>query len=314
MPCSRPLTRPVDGPTDRNTDAENGPMTPLDREVDDLVAVALAEDLADGGDVTTLATVPADVAGRAELVARAHGVVAGLGLIAAVYRQLDTRVRVELAVRDGDHVAPGEVIGVVEGPLQAILTGERTALNLITHLSGVATMTRAFVEAVAGTGCAVRDTRKTTPGMRLLEKAAVVAGGGVNHRVGLFDGLLVKDNHVAAAGSVAAATRAALAAAGGLPVQVEVDTLEQLDEALEAGARDILLDNFPPAQTAEAVQRVRALAATRGEVLLESSGTITLDTVRAYAETGVDRVSVGALTHSAPQLDLALDVRIVGQD
>lgn len=285
-------------------------MSLIDRDVEDLVAVALAEDLADGGDVTTLATVPADLAGHAELTARAAGVIAGIDLVTSVYRQLDTRIRVDVMAAEGAHVAPGDVVGVVEGPLQAILTGERTALNLVTHLSGVSTMTRAFVDAVDGTGCAVRDTRKTTPGMRRLEKAAVLAGGGVNHRVGLFDGVLVKDNHVAAAGSVGAATRLALAAAGSLPVQVEVDTLDQLVEALEAGARDVLLDNFTPEQTAEAVRYVRALEATHGVVLLESSGTITLDTVRAYAETGVDRVSVGALTHSAPQLDLALDVRI----
>ncbi len=273
-----------------------------------LVGQALAEDLADGIDVTSVATVPEGAMGTATLVSRADGVVAGLDLVAEVYRQVDDRVTVERVARDGDRVARGDVVVRVDGPLRAILTGERTALNLVTHLSGVATSTRAHVDAIAGTDCVVRDTRKTTPGMRLLEKAAVRAGGGVNHRIGLFDGLLVKDNHVVAAGSVGAATRAALAAAGGLPVQVEVDDLDQLREAIEAGARDVLLDNFTPQDVRRAVVIVRDLEPVYGRILLEASGTLRLDTVRAYAEAGVDRVSVGAITHSSPQLDLALDI------
>jgi nicotinate-nucleotide pyrophosphorylase (carboxylating) len=271
---------------------------------------ALAEDLEPDGDVTSLATVPPDVLGRADLVARAAGIVAGTALLAEVFDQLDPRVTVELTVRDGDQVRVGQQLGHVAGPLRSILTGERTALNFLTHLSGVATRTRAFADAVDGTGCVVRDTRKTTPGLRLLEKAAVKAGGGTNHRVGLHDALLVKDNHVAAAGSVAEATRRAFDRAGGRHVQVEVRSIRELEEAVAAGARDVLLDNLDPDETARAVARSRELEGDVGErILLESSGRVTLETVRQYAAAGVDRVAVGALTHSAPQLDVALDVR-----
>lgn len=280
---------------------------------------ALAEDLevahdADpatrrAADVTTTATVPADVPGEAELIARADGVVAGTALVTAVFAAVDPGLQVTLDVRDGDAVDRGQVLGRVAGSLASILVGERTALNFLTHLSGVATRTRAFADIVAGTGCVVRDTRKTTPGLRLLEKAAVLAGGGVNHRVGLADALLVKDNHIAVAGGVGEATRRALAA-GGRHVQVEVTSLAELDAAVDAGARDVLLDNFTPDGCAEAVAHLAA----RGlpdRVLLEASGTIRLDTVAAFAASGVDRVAVGALTHSAPQLDIALDVRAV---
>jgi nicotinate-nucleotide pyrophosphorylase (carboxylating) len=261
-------------------------------------------------DVTTTATVPADVPGEAELVARADGVVAGTDLVALVFAGVNPDVEVALDVRDGDAVERGQVLGRLTGSLASILVGERTALNFLTHLSGVATRTRAFADTVAGTGCVVRDTRKTTPGLRLLEKAAVVAGGGVNHRVGLADALLVKDNHVAVAGGVAEATRRALAAAGGRHVQVEVTSLAELDEAVDAGARDVLLDNFTPDGCAEAVAHL-ASRDLPDRVLLEASGTIRLDTVAAFAASGVDRVAVGALTHSAPQLDIALDVRAV---
>ena len=274
----------------------------------DIVRRALAEDLDLAGDVTAEATVPPEALGTARLVARADGVAAGLELIAEVYDQLDPRVAVRLRSRDGDAVTAGQVLAEVEGPLRSVLTGERTALNLVTHLSGVATVTARYVAAVADTGCAVRDTRKTTPGLRLLEKAAVRAGGGVNHRTGLSDALLVKDNHVAAAGGVAPATRAALAGARGRPVQIEVDSLEELEAAVAAGARDVLLDNFDVEQTRTAVARVRELEREHGRILLESSGGLDLETVRAYAQAGVDRIAVGALTHSAPQLDLALDL------
>ncbi|MEX0592216.1 MAG: carboxylating nicotinate-nucleotide diphosphorylase [Nitriliruptoraceae bacterium] len=295
-----------------------------------IVALALAEDLSgpDGsgaGDITSHATIPAEVRGEARLVVRAPGVIAGLGLVAEVYRQIDDTIDVDLFVSDGDRVAAGTVAATIAGPLGGVLTGERTALNLVGHLSGVATATDAYVTAIAGTGCIVRDTRKTTPGLRLLEKAAVRAGGGRNHRVGLFDAILVKDNHVAVAGSVTAASRAALsfAEATDVVVQIEVDTLDQLDEALAAGASEILLDNFTPAEAAEAVARVKAqvegqveaqvetralTAGATGAVILEASGGIDLTTVRAYAEAGVDYVSVGAITHSAPQLDVALDI------
>jgi nicotinate-nucleotide pyrophosphorylase (carboxylating) len=260
-----------------------------------------------------VATVPAGLPGEASLVARADGVVAGCELVARVFAAVDPDVEVDLEVVDGDRVTRGQVLGRVRGPLRSVLAGERTALNFLTHLSGIATRTRAFADAVAGTGCAVRDTRKTTPGLRLLEKVAVRAGGGVNHRVGLHDALLVKDNHVAAAGGVAEATRRALAAADGRHVQVEVTSLAELDEAVDAGARDVLLDNFTPAGCAEVVEHLAARQLPE-RVLLEASGTIRLDTVADFARSGVDRVAVGALTHSAPQLDIALDVRVVGSE
>lgn len=286
-----------------------------------IVAVALAEDLADGVDVTSAATVPVSAHGRARLMVRETGVMSGLWLVDEVYRQVtgraaitrDEPVRIEILADEGDLVEAGAAVALLDGPLATLLTGERTALNLVGHLAGVATATRAYVDAIADTGCTVRDTRKTTPGMRLLEKAAVRAGGGVNHRIGLHDAILVKDNHVAAVGSVRAATELALtaaAASGGMVVQVEVDTLDQLDEALVAGAPQILLDNFTPEQAAAAVERTRRQARSRGgaHVVVEASGGITLVTVRAYAEAGVDHVSVGAITHSAAQLDVALDL------
>jgi nicotinate-nucleotide pyrophosphorylase (carboxylating) len=293
----------------------------MNQQTPDAVVVrALAEDLgvapeafgpaAAAADATTLATVPADAVGIAHVVARGAGVLAGIGLVAQVFHLLDPQVEVDAVMRDGDPLAVGDRAASVRGPLRAILTGERTALNLVCHLSGVATATRAYVDAIAGTGCVVRDTRKTTPGMRRLEKAAVVAGGGVNHRTGLYDGLLVKDNHVVAAGGIGAAARAALAAAGGLPVQVEVDDLDQLDQALDAGARDVLLDNFAVVDTATAVARVRSRENETGAVWLESSGGIDLTNVRGYALAGVDSVAIGAVTHSAPQVDLGLDVEV----
>lgn len=287
---------------------------------DAAVARALAEDLdvaldatpvtRRAADVTAGATVPADLLGEASLVARADGVVAGCDLVRRVFAAVDPDVDVSLEVADGASVTRGQVLGTVRGPLRSVLAAERTALNFLTHLSGVATRTREFADAVAGTGCVVRDTRKTTPGLRLLEKAAVLAGGGVNHRVGLFDALLVKDNHIAAAGGVTAATRRALEAADGRHVQVEVTSLSELDEAVDAGARDVLLDNFTPDGCAEAAAHLAARDLDE-RVLLEASGTIRLGTVAGYAASGVDRVAVGGLTHSAPQLDIALDVRAV---
>lgn len=288
-------------------------MPPSDQDRDpalveaqvDVVARALAEDLGDDGDVTSAATVPTDLEGTAEVVARSDGVVAGTALLREVFSQVDPEVRVALRRADGDPVATGDVVATVAGRLRSLLTGERVALNLLCHLSGVATRTRRFVEAVADTGAVVRDTRKTTPGLRLLEKAAVAGGGGTNHRVGLFDQLLVKDNHVLAAGGAGAAARAAVEGAGGRPVQVEVSRPDQIDEVLDAGVTEILLDNFTVDQVRAAVEHVA------GRARLEASGTITLDTVRAYAATGVDQVATGSLTHSAPWLDLAMDVRDV---
>lgn len=275
----------------------------LAEAVRDAVTRALAEDLGDVGDVTSQATVPGDLRGVAELVARADGVVCGLDAVRETFARVDPQIVLRSTVEDGATVVTGDVLAEVEGPLRSILTAERTALNLLTHLSGIATETRRFVDAVAGTGAVVRDTRKTLPGLRLLEKHAVRVGGGANHRIGLFDAVLVKDNHIAAAGSIAAAVRAALEDPRGVHVQVEVADLDELEQALDAGAVDILLDNFTPDQ----VQAAREQVGERAR--LEASGTLTLDTVRAYAEAGADRLAIGRITHSAPALDIALDVR-----
>lgn len=273
--------------------------------VEALVRSALAEDLAGGVDVTSYATVPADQHATADFVARGAGVVAGLPVVEAVLAVVgDGSVRVEsVGVRDGDRVAPGAVLLTASGQTRDLLTGERTALNLLCHLSGIATLTRSWVDAVAGTKAAVRDTRKTTPGLRHLEKYAVRCGGGVNHRMSLSDAALVKDNHVVAAGGVGAAFDAVRARWPGLPVEVEVDSLEQLTSALDAGADLVLLDNMSPALLREAV------ALTAGRARLEASGGLSLESARAVAETGVDYLAVGALTHSAPVLDIGLDLR-----
>ena len=274
-----------------------------------VVALALAEDLGAepqvAGDVTAAATVPAATRATASFVPRGAGVLAGLQVISETYRQLDPSVVVRLLAADGDDAVPGRPLAEVSGPARAVLAGERTALNLLTHLSGIATTTRAYVAAAAPHPCAVRDTRKTLPGLRGLQKAAVLAGGGVNHRMSLLDGLLVKDNHVAAAGGMAAAAAAALAGAGGLEVQIEVDSLAQLDVALQAGADSVLLDNFTPEEAAEGVSRCRA---TGRAVFVEASGGITLETIARYAAAGVDAVAVGALTHSSTALDIGLDI------
>jgi len=275
--------------------------------VADFVTAALTEDLAGGSDVTTAATVGADATGCADLVARSAGVVAGLGVAAAVFALVPGDLDgaglswAEL-VTDGDQVVPGQSVLRVTGPVGPMLTAERTALNLLCHLSGVATLTRQWVDAVAGTGARIRDTRKTTPGMRALEKYAVRCGGGLNHRMALSDAALIKDNHVAAAGSVAAAFAAVRRQAPGLPLEVECDTLDQVAEALAAGADQILLDNFAVPDMAAAV------ALSGGRARLEASGGLTLATARAVAETGVDYLAVGALTHSAPALDIGLDL------
>ena len=272
--------------------------------VEDLVRAALAEDLAGGQDVTSVATVPAPQRSTGDFVARADGVVAGLAVAQAVLEVVsDASAQFEACVQDGARVRRGDVLASVAGRTRDLLTGERTALNLLCHLSGVATLTRAWVDAVAGTGAAVRDTRKTTPGLRALEKYAVRCGGGLNHRMSLSDAALVKDNHVVAAGGVAAAFTAVRSTWPGLPVQVEVDTLEELDEALAAGADLVLLDNMDPQLLRAAVAR------TAGRARLEASGALTLDNAHEVAATGVDYLAVGALTHSAPVLDIALDLR-----
>jgi nicotinate-nucleotide pyrophosphorylase (carboxylating) len=267
-----------------------------------VIRAALAEDLGRAGDVTAQACVPADARLTADFAARRGGVVAGLSIIGLTLAELDPDVTVEPLTADGQAVPGGTTLARVSGNARAILTAERTALNLLGRLCGVATLTQDFVEAVAGTGAKITDTRKTTPGLRHLEKYAVRCGGGINHRFGLDDAILIKDNHVAACGSVGAAIRRAKAFAGHLmKVEVEVDSLVQLQEALAADPDVIMLDNFNLADMREAVKL------TAGRITLEASGGITLETVRAVAETGVDVISVGALTHSVRVLDIGLD-------
>ena len=266
-----------------------------------LVALALAEDVG-AGDLTSRAVVPADSRFRATLTAREPLTLAGMPAVREVYRQLGDPEAVDDSVPDGARVEPGEVLGLVDTNARLALTGERTALNFLQRLSGVATLTRTFVDEIAGTGARILDTRKTVPGLRALEKYAVAMGGGVNHRFGLFDAILIKDNHVAAAGGVTAALHGARKAhSSGVRIQIEVDTLKQLDEALAAGAEFVLLDNMTPTQVWAAVRR------TAGRARLEVSGGVALGNVRAYAETGVDDISVGSLTHSARAVDIGLD-------
>jgi nicotinate-nucleotide pyrophosphorylase (carboxylating) len=267
-----------------------------------VVKAALAEDLGRAGDVTAQACIPAEARLSAVFATRKAGVVAGLACARIAIAELDPEARFETVAADGEPVQPGTALAHVEANARALLSAERTALNLLGRLSGVATLTRAYVDAVGGTGARIVDTRKTTPGLRALEKYAVRCGGGVNHRFGLDDAILIKDNHVAACGSVGEAVRRAKAFAPHLmKVEVEVDTLAQFDEALAEAPDVILLDNFSLADLREAVRRAA------GRVVLEASGGISLETVRAVAETGVDVISVGALTHSVGVLDIGLD-------
>ena len=279
--------------------------TGLDPEmVIDVVARALDEDLGDGPDVTAAATIAASTLGSADAVPRAAGVLAGMPVAAYVFEVAGSgRLRVDPGVADGAAVLPGQVVLTVRGPVRDIVTAERTALNLLCHLSGIATVTRAWVDAVAGTGAKIRDTRKTLPGLRALEKYAVRCGGGVNHRMSLSDAALVKDNHIVAAGSAAKAFELVRAAAPGVPIEVEVDTIAQAREVVDAGAELVLLDNMSLDDMRVAVEYARAHG-----VRTEASGGLTLDRARAVAETGVDFLAVGALTHSAPVLDIGLDM------
>jgi nicotinate-nucleotide pyrophosphorylase (carboxylating) len=267
-------------------------------DLDAIVRRALEEDVG-AGDVTTAATVPAGARARARITQKQPGVVFGLDAAEAVFRALDPDAGLTRRVAEGEWRDGGPVLEI-EGAAAALLTAERTALNFLQRLSGVATLTARYVEAVAGTGARVLDTRKTTPGLRALEKAAVAAGGGTNHRAGLYDAVLIKENHAAMAGGVAAAVAAARAAAPDVPLEVECRTIAEVDEALEARAPRLLLDNMSPAQLRAVVERVE------GRAKLEASGGVTLGTIREIAGTGVDFVSVGALTHSAPALDLSL--------
>jgi len=308
-------------------------------DVDAFLRSALAEDLGDAGDITSAATIPADARARAHVAARGAGCIAGLDVALRVFTLLDERVRVErlqapdamagtpgraaggsgataggagpaadrlAIVGDGSVVAAGTRLAVVDGPARSILSAERLALNLLGHLSGIATATRALVDRIEGTRARIVDTRKTTPMLRALEKAAVRAGGGGNHRMGLYDAVLIKDNHVQAVGSVGAAVTRARQAVGAdrVIVEVEIDRLDDLEEAIAAGADIILLDNMDPEMMRAAVERAA------GRCLLEASGGITLETVREVAETDVDLISVGWITHSAPALDVALDFEV----
>lgn len=269
-------------------------------QVDRLLRIALAEDIGPG-DVTTAATVTPGTPGRAELVAKDDFVVAGLGVARRVFELLDSRVAFEALVEDGMAVRRGEVIAWLKGEAAALLQGERVALNLLQRLSGVATLTASFVKAVEGTGTVIVDTRKTTPGLRALEKYAVRVGGGGNHRMALYDGVLIKENHVVAAGGIAnAVSRAKQLAPHTLKIEVEVRDLDEVGQALAAGADILLLDNMDLAQLQEAI------AVVNGRAVTEASGGVALDTVRAIAETGVDLISVGALTHSYRSVDISM--------
>jgi nicotinate-nucleotide pyrophosphorylase (carboxylating) len=269
----------------------------------DLVAMAYAEDLGNPGDITTNAIVPAEARTNAIVVARSPGCVAGVDAAMACFRHIDPSLALFAAVEDGTVVDTGATLIEVSGSTRSILTAERVALNLLGHLSGIATATRACVDAVAGSGARISDTRKTTPGLRGLEKRAVVSGGGVNHRFGLFDQVLIKDNHLAAAPSIAAAVASARASVGpDVRIEVEVDTIDQLRRVLDTDADAVLLDNM----TVEDL--TAAVALVGGRIETEASGGVTLDTVAAIAATGVDVISIGWLTHSAPALDVAMDV------
>ncbi len=278
-----------------------GPLAPLDPAVyRDLVRRALAEDVG-AGDVTTTATVPPEVRARGQIVAKQPLVLAGLDVAAEAFRQLDPDAVVTARRRDGERCAPGEVVAEVRGRAPALLTAERTALNFLQRLSGIATLTRQFVDA-AGGASTILDTRKTTPGLRALEKYAVRAGGGTNHRMGLYDGILIKENHARLAGGIAEAVRRARRAAPGRPVEVEAHSLAEVDAAIAAGADIVLVDNLTLDQTREAVRRCR------GRARVEISGGVTLDRVADLAATGADWISAGALTHSAPAADLSFEL------
>lgn len=274
--------------------------------IEPVVRMALAEDLGRAGDLTGQACIPESARMRAVFAARRPGVLAGVDCVRLALRAMDPAAEIDTKLRDGEAFEAGAVLVEAEADARAFLAAERTALNLLGRLCGVATLTRAYVDAVAGTGARIADTRKTTPGLRALEKHAVACGGGVNHRFGLDDAILIKDNHVAVCGGVGEAIRRARAMAGHLVrVEIEVDGLEQLDEALAERPDVVMLDNFSLEMLREAVGRVKG--STSGRPVLEASGGVSLKTVRGIAETGVDVISVGALTHSAPSLDIGLD-------
>ncbi len=297
--------------TRSNTFKADMAFTPAETEAcRRLVEMALQEDLGEAGDVTSQAVISADYQGQAVVVARAPGVLAGLEAAQIVFAAVDASLRFEALLSDGAKLTPAARLANVSGSMRSILAGERTALNFVQHLSGVATRTRQFVDAIAGLSCWILDTRKTLPGWRALEKYAVRCGGGYNHRIGLYDGILIKDNHLAALRiadcglRIQEAVRRARSFHPSMPVEIEVEDLDQFDAALACGADLILLDNLSVEQMRQAVARRDA---GKKPVLLEASGGVTLETVRAIAATGVDRISVGAITHSATALDIALD-------
>jgi len=269
--------------------------------VEELIRRALDEDVGER-DLTTVATIPPELRARGVLLAKQDLVVSGLAVAGLVFRAVDARLQLRAEVGEGDRVTPRTILGTVVGPARGMLTGERVALNFLQRLSGVATVTRSFVDAVAGTRAKIRDTRKTTPLLRALQKRAVEAGGGVPHRARLDAGVLVKDNHVRLAGGVGEATQRARRGAEGVLVEVEVERADQIEEALQAGAQMILFDNFTPDEVRAGVRLVG------GRVPVEVSGGVTLETVRAYAEAGADFIAVGALTHSAPACDISLEI------
>jgi len=279
-----------------------------------VIAAGLDEDLGSGPDITTMATVPVEQCSRATLGVRRNGCVAGLDVAAAVFEMVcgASTITIEFNKHDGDRVTAGVVLATIEGPTRGLLTAERTALNLLGRLSGIASATAMWVDAIADTGVSVRDTRKTTPGLRQLEKYAVRCGGGINHRMSLSDAALVKDNHIVAAGGVAEAFAAVRRLRGDIAIEIEVDTLDQLRVALGAGADLVLLDNMAPDLLRQAVQiSSEHLDSTGKQVLLEASGGLSLENARAVAQSGVRYISVGALTHSAPVLDIGLDMQEV---
>lgn len=277
-------------------------MKSRDELIDDLLTLAFAEDVGDG-DHTTLSTIPADAVGRQRLIVKEPGILAGVEIARKVFEKFDPELKMTVYINDGAEVKPGDVAFVVEGKTRSLLQTERTMLNIMQRMSGIATTTHRYQERLAGLKTKVLDTRKTTPGMRLLEKEAVRIGGGANHRIGLFDMILIKDNHVDFAGgipqAVAAAKKYLKETGRDLKIELEVRNTEEINQALEAGVDRIMLDNFTPERTAEAVKLIN------GRTEIESSGGITLDTLRAYGETGVDYISVGALTHSVKGLDMS---------
>ena len=280
-------------------------MQTPDQLIDRLIELAFAEDVGDG-DATTLSTIPADAMGRQHLLIKQEGILAGVDIARRVFEFFDPSLKMTVFIEDGTHVRPGDIAFVVEGPVRSLLQTERTMLNIMQRMSGIATMTAKYQERLAGLHTKVLDTRKTTPGMRILEKMAVKIGGGANHRIGLFDMILIKDNHTDFAGGIAQAVARAKewnrANGKDLRIEQEVRNTEEINEALEAGVDRIMLDNFTPERTAEAVKLIRS---KNPSVEIESSGGITLDTLRDYGEAGVDFISVGALTHSVKGLDMS---------